>query len=493
MAVYFLNHFNLLMVLQFLEDFLEGYFLQQLYSEFFDSKFQNKWGNGLGVVVLYVAFQYIKKFILPADYRIFHITENLILTGFSLIFLLLCFYQKISGISIFLIISFMAIQETSRIFTLIFPYAGDILTNLLYQYVKNRIIFIRKHIFLFTVLIVNVVWILAYLIRIWVIYFSLKSIKKNFSEKQFPIHSTELKFLLIPGLTSLGITVLLNLIMFRVGENGEQEFLFDIYPVLRLFMPIMLVLSLLSILYGVKLFQDMLLLNRERSSRLVLEKQIESIKEYIKETQRMQSGIRSIKHDMKNTLSIIKQLASENSEAPNTELYRYISGLSQTMNSLESRFKTGNIIVDCLLNMKYQEAICMIPDLKIDVDNLLFPQTLTVESYDIGIIIGNALDNAIDACKKLKIEKPEADVYIKLSCFHKRAMFFLEVENSFHGKLIQKKCSEFPLSDKESGELHGMGLMNIKNAAEKYHGAVKWEVRGLVFVLSIMLKNGKPI
>ena len=72
-------------------------------------------------------------------------------------------------------------------------------------------------------------------------------------------------------------------------------------------------------------------------------------------------------------------------------------------------------------------------------------------------------------------------------------MFFLEVENSFHGKLIQKKCSEFPLSDKESGELHGMGLMNIKNAAEKYHGAVKWEVRGLVFVLSIMLKNGKPI
>lgn len=77
MEVYFLNPFNLLMVLQILEDFLEGYFLQQLYSEFFDSKFQNKWENGLGVVVLYVAFQYIKKFILPADYRIFHITENL--------------------------------------------------------------------------------------------------------------------------------------------------------------------------------------------------------------------------------------------------------------------------------------------------------------------------------------------------------------------------------------------------------------------------------
>ena len=46
-------------------------------------------------------------------------------------------------------------------------------------------------------------------------------------------------------------------------------------------MPVLLGLSLLSVVYGVKLFQDMVLLNRERSSRIVLEKQIESMQEYI--------------------------------------------------------------------------------------------------------------------------------------------------------------------------------------------------------------------
>ena len=107
--------------------------------------------------------------------------------------------------------------------------------------------------------------------------------------------------------------------------------------------------------------------------------------------------------------------------------------------------------------------------------------------------MGNALDNAVRACKKLKEEKPEAEVYIKLSSFQKRNMFFLEVENSFNGTLILEKSWEFPVSDKEQGESHGMGLANIKYAAEKYHGAVKWEVKDMVFILSVMIKNEQTI
>ena len=112
-----------------------------------------------------------------------------------------------------------------------------------------------------------------------------------------------------------------------------------------------------------------------------------------------------------------------------------------------------------------------------------------IEGYDMGIVVGNALDNGVRACEKLKMEKPEAEIYIKLSSFQRRNMFFLEVENSFDGKLLLEKSSEFPVSDKEQGELHGMGLANIKYAAEKYHGAVQWEVRGTAFILSVMLKN----
>lgn len=64
-----MNHFNLLMVLQTLVDFFEGYFLQQFYGDFFAERFRRKSWNQMGVVIAYVMFQYIKKLFLPAKKR----------------------------------------------------------------------------------------------------------------------------------------------------------------------------------------------------------------------------------------------------------------------------------------------------------------------------------------------------------------------------------------------------------------------------------------
>ena len=68
-------------------------------------------------------------------------------------------------------------------------------------------------------------------------------------------------------------------------------------------------------------------------------------------------------------------------------------------------------------------------------------------------------------------------------------MIFLEVENTFNGNVVMEKTSEFPVSDKDQKEIHGVEMANIKYAAEKYHGAVQWEAKGMIFVLSVMLKN----
>ena len=69
-----MNHFNLLMVLQTLVDFFEGYFLQQFYGDFFAERFRRKSWNQMGVVIAYVMFQYIKKLFLPTDYRMFYLS-----------------------------------------------------------------------------------------------------------------------------------------------------------------------------------------------------------------------------------------------------------------------------------------------------------------------------------------------------------------------------------------------------------------------------------
>lgn len=329
-----------------------------------------------------------------------------------------------------------------------------------------------------------VLQIFFYGIFIVLLYFALRKITESFRDKDYRVQRTELYFLLVPGLVGLLICVLLRTIMITI-ENDVPKLLYDRYPILTIIVPAILILSLLSILYVVKTFQNMIVLNREKNSRIILEKQIGSMQEHMEEMEHIYSGMRSMKHDMKNTLAVIMQLAGKEEE----ELQTYLAELNQNFDRLEFQFKTGNTVVDTLLNMKYHEAIRTIPDIRIDAERLLFSDEMHIQSYDIGVMIGNALDNAIEACRRLKKEDPEAETFIRISTFKKGKMIFIEVENSFNGKVVKKKQSEFPVTDKTDKRAHGIGFLNIKHTAEKYHGAVDWSVDGKVFILSVMMKD----
>lgn len=123
------------------------------------------------------------------------------------------------------------------------------------------------------------------------------------------------------------------------------------------------------------------------------------------------------------------------------------------------------------------------------MDELVFPEVLAILDYDIGVILGNALDNAVEACGRLREEEPEADCFIRLCSFLEGEMFLLEIRNRFDGKVITREGREFPETRKGDGESHGIGLANIKRTCEKYHGAVEWTAREGVFTLSVMLRN----
>lgn len=171
----------------------------------------------------------------------------------------------------------------------------------------------------------------------------------------------------------------------------------------------------------------------------------------------------------------------------------YLSELNQNFDRLEFQFKTGNTVVDILLNTKYHEIIRIIPDIQIDVERLLFSEDIFIQSYGLGVIIGNALDNAIEACKKLKAEKQKAETFNRLSPFKKGKMLFIEAKNSFNGTVVKKKQSEFPVTEKTDKKAHGIGLVNIKHIVEKYYGAMDGSVDDKVFTLSVMMKNERRI
>ncbi len=243
----------------------------------------------------------------------------------------------------------------------------------------------------------------------------------------------------------------------------------------------------------------MILLSRERNSRIILEQQIDTLQEHIRETERLYEGVRSVKHDMKNTLSVLMRLFAEKGSVDDPELTAYLAEMNQSFDRLELRFRTGNTVADALLNMKYHEMIRLIPDLNFQADGLLFLEHMPIQSYDIGVILGNALDNAMEGCMRLKEEYPAAKPLIRLSSLQRGRYFFLEIANSFDGKLSLNGGSEFPATRKKDKHLHGIGLENMKKTAEKYGGTVDYSVEGnpdannsrsgyAIFTLSVMMK-----
>ena len=471
-------------LLEIFSAMFQGYCLQYFIGSFMESRMQSRKINALAATVLYGVLRLGVGFFLPKSYGSFGTFVKLAAIMCTILVVVLLCYRGVEKLTVFLIGAFMAANEISFFLSyMIFKLEDKVFRLWDWEIVSERMFSLEVY-YMVSVIIVIGLNALRCVAASALLYFSLKRIVKDYREKDYCIHRTELLFILAPALVSLMICTLLRVTV-ETTESSIPELLYDRYPLLIIIVPVILLLLLFSIMSGVKLFQDMIGWNREKSSRFILEKQVSCLQEHMGEMERVYSGIRGMKHDMKNTISLIMQLASGKEE----ELQAYLEELNQTMDRLEFQFKTGNTVVDTLLNMKYHEIISIVPDLRMDVEWLQFPDKLFIQSYDIGIILGNALDNAMEACRKLKSKEPDAEAFMRISSFQKRELFFLKVENSFDGRLVRRRQEEFPMTDKADRENHGIGLANIKSTAEKYSGTMDFKVNGRVFILSVMMKN----
>ena len=468
----------------------QGLCLQYFYGSFLEGRWKDRRWNGLAAASSYIAVRMALWKLDPSgilDYRtaVWKLAESLLL----LAALAVCFYRAFRLITVFLAVAFQAVADISRYAAVIlFGELGDRVFQMWNWCMGNGFFKSEKAFGIAVNSWLVFGWVLEFLTIILLMFLPLKKITGDFREKDYGIQRTELLFILTPAAVGLMLCVLLRVIIVTV-EDGIPKILYDRYPVLAVLIPAILLLSLLSILQGVKLFQDMVYWNRERSGRIILEKQVESMQEHIEEMERVYSGIRSMKHDMKNTMCVIRRLLEGSGEKGNEELKAYLEEMNRTFEKLEVRFRTGNTIVDTLLNMKYHEAVREMPDLRMEADRLLFPQSLNIRSYDIGIILGNALDNAIEACRKLKGKEEEADAFIRLCSLERGNLLIVKVENSFDGQIAQKGKDGFPATGKADKDSHGLGLSNMKSTVEKYHGTMDFKIKGKVFILSMMMKN----
>lgn len=311
-------------------------------------------------------------------------------------------------------------------------------------------------------------------------YLSVIAVK--FVKKNYRLQEHENAFLLFPSIASLCISITLQMMILST-EKGVTETIFDRVPATLFWVPLICILLLGVNVSSVILFQKLVQLNEEERKRSVLENQIAQMQREITEIQDIYTDMRGLRHDMRSHLESIAAVIGRMGGKERKELDSYIGQMEETVCRLDFAYRTGNAITDVILHQKKQEAEKK--DIIFTAD-FTYPDKKQIDVYDIGIVLNNALENAIEATAKTEGKKK-----ISVRSYQKGSLFFIEVENDFSGNLIMDKETGLPVSSKEDRQLHGLGMENIRRCARKYKGDLDITVKKMMgrekFILTVMM------
>ncbi len=169
-----------------------------------------------------------------------------------------------------------------------------------------------------------------------------------------------------------------------------------------------------------------------------------------------QGRIRALKHDMKNHIIALQLLLQKKDFE---KACKYLDFMQDFMANPSEYIATGNESVDGLLNYKLQRAneILNVVEARVNI-----PEKLMLHSFDLNVVLGNLLDNAIEAA--VQTEEKELKMTIKLE----KGILFIHIHNSCLG--IKNGRLKRLETTKEDALNHGIGLGNVQRIIEKYHG-----------------------
>lgn len=172
-----------------------------------------------------------------------------------------------------------------------------------------------------------------------------------------------------------------------------------------------------------------------------------------------QGRIRALRHDMKNHILALQMLLQKKDWE---EACRYLDSMQGFMTNPSEYIATGNESVDSLLNYKLQRANEILEMVEARVS---IPEKLILHTFDLNVVLGNLLDNAIEAADRT--EEKRLKVMIKLE----KGVLFINIRNSCQG--IADGRRQRLETTKEDTPNHGIGLGNVQRIVEKYQGEME--------------------
>lgn len=210
---------------------------------------------------------------------------------------------------------------------------------------------------------------------------------------------------------------------------------------------------------------------REMESEIarLKQEQAEIVERDYQALRRTYEGNAKLYHDLHNHIEAIYQclLQGETEEAA-----RYCEDLRAPVREISQTVWTGDKALDYLISSKL--ALAEQERIKTKV-NIEYPHNTNIRSVDLTTILGNLLDNALEAVQTA----PNDLRFLNLTIRRINAMLIIKVENGY-GNAPKREGGKL-LTLKTDKAFHGWGLKSVQTAADRYDGTISTNDKDGIF------------
>ena len=230
------------------------------------------------------------------------------------------------------------------------------------------------------------------------------------------------------------------------------------------------------------LYNQMLLTAAQKYETKLLQTQVSEYANQLKIILRGEEKMKALRHDMKHHLNELTLLANKHEVS---EIQDYLDQMKLFVQNQDELIASGNMEIDSVLNYMLQKAKRELETVTIKV---ALPEKVR-HSFDVNVLLGNLLENAIEAARETD------NKYLSICVTLKKGVLRIKIENSFLAShLIRKhEPGKIPvlLTSKPSADQHGIGLGNVKKIVEKYNGTMEITTQIDIFCVNLILYMAK--
>jgi|GEM_PF-884087 len=192
--------------------------------------------------------------------------------------------------------------------------------------------------------------------------------------------------------------------------------------------------------------------------------------------------VKKVRHDMLSHLITLDGYLGRNQYH---EAVKYIHRLNEELDFDKRGVVSNNVAIDALISNGKSKAVD--EGIKFETE-IMIPKKLKIDDMDICIVLGNALNNAIEACRRITDEQVDKRIVLKMR--YKKDHVLIELKNSYDPDTIKKRNGRFVSSKlyRKSDEI-GIGMENMEGIIEKHEGVYQIDLLEEMFVAKIMLPD----